>query len=188
MWEALRDAMVGAHEAVLREGAVPPPTLYALRDWQLLGYVSLRPVHRGRDAVDAVAELGQFAAGGEADEVVIAWESQDLATATELPSDFTGPCLSIAHARNDRCRLHRLPYRERALGRVKGSGLTAVKPQWLPAPPHEDRPLLPPPIQLAIDMSFAPWDPPGSNPGLETAGLYLEQLGYRVRYALPRDS
>lgn len=187
-WEALRGAIVETHTEMLREGIVTPPTLYALRNWQLLGYVSLRQVRRGRDAIDAVAELGQFAAGGEADEVVLVWESQDLAVATELPPDHPEPCLTIAHARDDRCRLHRLPYRERPIGTAAGTGLAAAAPQWLNAPAHEDGALLPPPIQLAIDMSFAPWDPPGSNPGLEAAGLYLEQLGYRVRYARPRDS
>lgn len=183
-WEALRDGLVAGHEAMMRLGMVTKPLLHALRGGQLLGYVMVRDFYPGKDALDAVTGLGYFASGGEADEVVMAWEAQDLAVATELPPDHPETCLSVVYARSGRHRLVHMPYQADLLGIAPETGLLGAEPRWLAESVSEDVLLLPPPVRGALDLAFLPWEA-GENPGLGTAGLYLEQAGYSVRYADP---
>ena len=182
-WEALCGGLVAGHEAMMRLGMVTKPLLHAVRGGQLLGYVMVRDFSPGRDGLDAVVDLGHFASGGQADEVVMAWEAQDLAVATELPADHPDTCLSVVYARAGRHRLVHMPYQVRQLGIALETGLVGAVPQWLDESLGQEE-LLPPPVRGALDLAFLPWDD-GQSPGLDAAGLYLERAGYTVRYAEP---
>jgi hypothetical protein len=187
-YAAAREATVAAHEYLMARGMVTAPILNAFRGGRMLGYIQLRPVKVGKDAAEAVEELGLFAAGGEADEVVLAWESQDLAAATGQEPDYDGPCLSLVHAARGRGhRLHRLPYREQYTGtRSPETGLHASAPDWLVAPSPEDDAALPEPVDAAVAMAWASWDP-HPNPGLDVVGRVLAGREFMVRVAAYRS-
>ncbi len=184
-YAAVRGAMAEAHEAVMALGAVGPPVLWAARSGRLVGYVSLRPVHVGEDAFQGVSELGMLAAGAEADEVMMAWESQDLAVATGAEPDFDGTCLCVLWADATGYKLQRLPYRELDIGPAE-NGLRACRPDWLVEPAPEVAGPLPLAISSALHMCFAGWGE-HANPGIEGVRGYLESCGYSVRLLAYRE-
>ncbi|MDF5751020.1 hypothetical protein [Spongiactinospora sp. TRM90649] len=81
-WRALVDVSLEIHADLMREvGMVLWPTLFALRGGCLVGYVHLRPITVGQDAAAAIAEMSYLAAPAHADEIMAAWETQDVAAA-----------------------------------------------------------------------------------------------------------
>ncbi|GAA3906407.1 hypothetical protein GCM10023084_68360 [Streptomyces lacrimifluminis] len=174
-WDALAASMRNAYTAGLGEGAVPRPVIMPLVRGELVGLIWLRPVETGKDALTGIAQLSNIAAAAGADEVVLAWETQDVAAACELPVTEPAPCLNLVHATKDGHTLHRFPYAERA-----PEGRATIEPQWLPVPePQPDGELLPP-VRAAVDYSFVPLDIDHPSPFGVTVVL-MEEDGYHVR-------
>lgn len=178
--KAVREASVAAHEYLLQQGMASVPVLNCYRKGQAIGYVRLRPVEKGPDAMAAIEELGVLAAGAEADEVVVVWESQALAAATEQSADYAGTCLCLAHATRDGDTLvYRLPYRAHTAEEGTDFFRPFVQPEWLVEPEPELDPALPQPIDDAVHMSFAPWEG-HPNPGLAAVCAHLERQYFLV--------
>jgi predicted N-acetyltransferase YhbS len=69
--EGITEACKSAHKEIMAaEGLVLTPRLFVFRDGHHVGYVALRPVHVGKDAVDGIAQMSFLAAAAEADEVI----------------------------------------------------------------------------------------------------------------------
>lgn len=178
-WDALAVSMKNAYTAGLGEGAVPRPVIMPLVRGELVGLIWLRPVDTGRDALTGIAQLSNIAAGAGADEVVLAWETQDVAAVCELPVTDAAPCLNMVHATKDGHTLHRFPYTERALAHSP-EGPATVEPQWLPAAEPQPGGELVPPVRAAVDYSFVPLDIDHPSPFGVTVVL-MEEDGYSVR-------
>jgi hypothetical protein len=61
---------------------------------ELVGLIWVRLLKVGEDALTGIAELANIAAAAGADEVVLAWETHDVATACRLPVVGAAPCLT----------------------------------------------------------------------------------------------
>ena len=179
MWNGLTGALVQAHSAMLAEGFVSPPNLMPLVSGRLIGQAQVRPMRRGKDAYVAISELGNLAAGAEADEVLITWESQDLASACEHQPDFPGPCLTILWATRARRAAYRFPYQETSRKRGRKQ-LPAVAPRWLPNPPPDPMPIPPPAIAAALELCWTPLEIGPPHDKLEVTVAYLRSEGYIV--------
>ncbi|MGC5543662.1 hypothetical protein ACPYPE_23615 [Streptomyces griseus] len=57
-----------------------------------------RPLKVGRHALPGITELANIAAAAGSDEVVLAWETHDVATACQLPIFGPAPCLNAANS------------------------------------------------------------------------------------------
>lgn len=179
MWNALADSMRSAYAAGLAEGAVPRPVIMPLVRGQLVGLVWVRPTEAGGDALTGIAQLSNIAAAAGADEVVLAWETHEVATACELPVTGPAPCLNMVHATRDGHVLHQFPYEQQASA-TGPEGSAPVVPDWRPAPAPQPGGTLPPPVQAAVDYSFIPMDMDHPNPFGVTVVL-MEEDGYKVR-------
>lgn len=178
-WDVLATSMKNAYTAGLGEGAVPRPVIMPLVRGELVGLIWLRPVETGKDALTGIAQLSNIAAAAGADEVVLAWETHDVATACELPVTGPAPCLNLVHATKDGHTLHQFPYTQQSLARSP-EGLATVEPQWLPAPRPQPGGELVPPVQAAIDYSFMPLELDHPSPFGVTV-ILMEEDGYSVR-------
>jgi len=118
-------------------------------------FVWVRPLKVGQGALTGIAELANIAAAAGADEVVLVWETHDVATACELPIVGLTPCLNIVLASREGHILHQSPYSEQFLSRSP-EGWAPVAPGWRPAPAPQPGGELVPPIQAAVDVSFTP--------------------------------
>jgi hypothetical protein len=182
MWSGLTKALVGAHVAMLAEGFIGSPMLMPLVAGRLVGKVSVRPMIRGMDAYVAISELGNLAAGANAEEVVLSWESQDFASACEHEADFPGPCVTILWATQQRRAAYRFPYAEVTTKRGRKQ-LPAITPQWLPHPPADPMPAPPPAIAAALELSWQPLEIEAPYDTLDTSVAYLRSQGYSVSTA-----
>jgi hypothetical protein len=170
-FDALTESMKSAYVAGLSEGAVPRPVIMPLVRGELVGLIWLRPVEPGRDALTAIASLSNIAAAAGADEVVLAWETSDVAGVCELPVDGPSPCLNMVHATQDGHTLHQFPYTEEP-----GS----AGPHWRPAPAPQPGGKLVPPVQAAVDYAFTPLELDHPSPFGVTVVL-MEEDGYNLR-------
>ena len=170
-FDALTESMKSAYVAGLSEGAVPRPVIMPLVRGELVGLIWLRPVEPGRDALTAIASLSNIAAAAGADEVVLAWETQDVATVCELPVDGPSPCLNMVHATKDGHTLHQFPYTEDP---------ASAGPHWQSAPAPQPDGKLVPPVQAAVDYAFTPLDLDHPSPFGVTVVL-MEEDGYNLR-------
>jgi len=178
-WDALAASMKNAYTAGLGDGAVPRPVIMPLVRGELVGLIRLRPVETGKDALTGIAQLSNIAAAAGADEVVLAWETQDVATACELPVTGPAPCLNMVHATKDGHTLHRFPYTEQSLAR-SAEGPASVEPRWLQALEPEQGGELVPPVRAAVEYSFIPLELDHPSPFGVTVVL-MEEDGYSVR-------
>jgi hypothetical protein len=178
-WDALAVSMKSADTAGLGEGAVPHPVIRPLVRGELVGLIWLRPVDTGKDALTGIAQLSNIAAAAGADEVVLAWETRDVAAVCELPVVGPAPCLNMVHATKDGHTLHRFPYTERALDHSP-EGAATVEPQWLTAAEPQPGGELIPPVRAAVDYSFVPLEIDHPSPFGVTVVL-MEEDGYSVR-------
>ncbi|MGW3647175.1 hypothetical protein [Streptomyces sp. NPDC000878] len=178
-WDTLAASMRNAYTAGLAEGAVPRPVIMPLVRGELVGLIWLRPVEPGKDALTGIAQLSNIAAAAGADEVVLAWETQDVAALCESPVTGPAPCLNLVHATKDGHTLHRFPYAEQALAHSPEDP-AAVEPQWLLAPAPEPDGELIPPVRAAVDYSFVPLEIDHPSPFGVTVVL-MEEDGYNVR-------
>ena len=170
-FDALTESMKSAYVAGLSEGAVPRPVIMPLVRGELVGLIWLRPVKSGEDALTAIASLSNIAAAANADEIVLAWETQDVATTCELPAGDPSPCLNMVHATKDGHTLHQFPYTEDP---------ASAEPRWQPSPaPQPDGKLLPP-VQAAVDYAFTPLELDHPSPFGVTVVL-MEEDGYSLR-------
>ncbi|AZP22777.1 hypothetical protein EJC51_46095 [Streptomyces aquilus] len=178
VWDALVSVAKKAYTAGLGEGAVPRPLIMPLVRGELIGMIWVRPLKVGQDALTGIAELSNIAAAARADEVVLAWETHDVATACELPIVGPAPCLNMVLATQDGHVLHQFPYTEQLLSR-SSDGWASVAPDWMPAPAPQPGGELVPPIQAAVNYSFTPIDIDHPDPFGVTVVL-MEEDGYRV--------
>ncbi|MFE2492202.1 hypothetical protein ACFXGR_55510 [Streptomyces mirabilis] len=111
----------------------------------------------GQDALAGIAELANIAAAAGADEVVLAWETHDVATACELPIVGPAPCLNMVLASRDRHVLHQFPYTEQLLSRSP-EGWASVAPGWRPPAANRCHPSRPRQPDRRSPIS---WDAPG---------------------------
>ncbi|MFE9598290.1 hypothetical protein [Streptomyces hokutonensis] len=170
-FDALTESMKSAYVAGLSEGAVPRPVIMPLVRGELVGLIWLRPVKPGRDALTAIASLSNIAAAAGADEIVLAWETHDVATVCELPVDGPSPCLNMVHATKDGHTLHQFPYTVDP---------ASAAPDWQPAPAAQPAGKLVPPVQAAVDYAFTPLDLDHPSPFGVTVVL-MEEDGYNLR-------
>ncbi|WP_406440331.1 hypothetical protein OHB14_15945 [Streptomyces sp. NBC_01613] len=179
IWDALVDSMKSAYTAGLEQGAVPRPVIMPLVRGELVGLTWVRPIKTGEDALTGIAQLSNIAAAAGADEVVLAWETHDVATACELPLVGPAPCLNMVHATREGHVLHQFPYDEEVLARSPEGG-SFVAPDWQPGPAPQPGGELALPIQAAVNYSFIPMDMDHPNPFGVTVVL-MEEDGYKVR-------
>ncbi|WP_234392309.1 hypothetical protein [Streptomyces sp. WM6378] len=133
----------------------------------------------GEDALNGIAELSNVAAAASADEVVLAREAHDMATACELPVVGPAPCLNMVRATTAGHELHRFPYDEELLARSP-EGWASVAPDWKLDPPPQPGGELVPPIQVAVNSAFTPLELNHLEPFGVTVVL-MEEQGYSVR-------
>lgn len=179
MWDALVDVMKNAYRSGLGTGSVPRPVIMPLVRGELVGLIWVRPIKVGEDALTGIAELANIAAAAGADEVVLAWETYDVATACNLPVVGPAPCLNMVAATRHGHVLHQFPYTEQLLAH-RPEGWASVAPDWRPAPAPQPGGELVPPIQAAVDLSFTPIELDHPDPFGVTVVL-MEEDGYRVR-------
>jgi hypothetical protein len=179
LWDALVGSIKKAYTASLAQGAVPRPVIMPLVDGQLVGLIWVRPIKIGEDALTGITELANIAAAAKADEVVLAWETHDVATACDLPIVGPAPCLNMVRATQDGHVLHQFPYDEHLLAR-SSEDWASVEPRWRqPLAPQPDGELVPP-IRAAINFSFTPLNLNHPDP-LGATAAYMESQGYSVR-------
>ncbi|WP_223734760.1 hypothetical protein [Streptomyces purpurogeneiscleroticus] len=179
MWEALVGVVKSAYTAGLSEGAVPRPLIIPLLHGELVGMVWVRPLKVGEDALTGIAELANIAAAAGADEVVLAWETHDVATACQLPVVGPAPCLNMVLATCDGHVLHQFPYSEQPLSHSP-EGWASVAPDWMPARAPRPSGELVPPIQAAVNFACTPMELDHPAPFGVTVVL-MEEDGYSVR-------
>ncbi|WP_329244188.1 hypothetical protein OG223_07585 [Streptomyces sp. NBC_01478] len=170
-FDALTESMKSAYVAGLSEGAVPRPVIMPLVRGELVGLIWLRPVTSGEDALTAIASLSNIAAAANADEIVLAWETQDVATTCELPVDGPSLCLNMVHATKDGHTLHQFPYSEDP---------ASAASRWEPAPAPQPDGKLVPPVQAAVDYAFTPLELDHPSPFGVTV-ILMEEDGYNLR-------
>ncbi|MFJ9543912.1 hypothetical protein ACIRPX_42825 [Streptomyces sp. NPDC101225] len=178
LWDALVGVVKEAYTAGLGEGTVPRPLIMPLVRGELVGMIWVRPLKAGEDALVGIAQLANIAAAARADEVVLAWETHDVATACELPIVGPAPCLNMVLAAPGEHVLHQFPYTEQVLSRSSG-GWGSVAPDWRPAPAPQPGGELVPPIQAAVNYAFTPLELNHPDPFGVTVVL-MEEDGYRV--------
>ncbi|WP_405933451.1 hypothetical protein [Streptomyces sp. NBC_00827] len=179
VWDALVVSMKNAYAAGLGEGTVPRPVIMPLVRGELVGLIWVRPIKAGEDALTGIAQLSNIAAAAGADEVVLAWETRDVATVCELPVVGPAPCLNMVHATTDGHILHQFPYTEQSAAHP-ADGSASVEPQWLPALEPQPGGELVPPVRAAVDYSFTPLELDHPSPFGVTVVL-MEEDGFSVR-------
>ncbi|MGW8396157.1 hypothetical protein ACWGLP_05615 [Streptomyces lydicus] len=128
MWDALVDVVKNAYTAGRGEGTVPRPVIMPLVRGELVGLIWARPLKAGEDALAGIAELANIAAAAGADEVLLAWETHDVATACQLPIVGPAPCLNMVLATPGGHVLHQFPYTEQLLARSpEGLGISRAR-------------------------------------------------------------
>jgi hypothetical protein len=93
--------MKEAYAASLGTGTVPRPVIMPLVRGEPIGLIWVRPLKVGQAALARIAELANIATAAGADQVVLAWETHDVATACELPIVRPAPCLNMVLAMRD---------------------------------------------------------------------------------------
>ncbi|MEV8057153.1 hypothetical protein AB0P37_11640 [Streptomyces antimycoticus] len=179
MWDVLVGMMKNAYTAGLGEGIVPRPVIMPLVRGELVGLIWVRPLKVGQDALTGIAELANIAAAAGADEVLLAWETHDVATACQLPIVGPAPCLNMVLATPGGHVLHQFPYREQLISR-SSEGWASAAPDWRPALAPQPGGELVPPIQAAVSIAFTPIELNHPDPFGATVVL-MEEDGYRVR-------
>lgn len=179
VWDALVVSMKNAYAAGLGEGTVPRPVIMPLVRGELVGLIWVRPIKAGEDALTGIAQLSNIAAAAGADEVVLAWETRDVATVCELPVVGPAPCLNMVHATTDGHILHQFPYTEQPAAHP-ADGSASIEPQWLPALEPQPGGELVAPVRAAVDYSFTPLELDHPSPFGVTV-ILMEEDGFSVR-------
>jgi hypothetical protein len=178
-WDALVSATKRAHTEMMADGLVMIPGLFVLAERRLVGHVRLRPVQRGADAANAIAQMSTLASAATATEVVAVWETQDIAVACALRPLYPDPALNLAWATRGRHVVYRFPYQEKQLPGRTEHGAYRVAPKWLPAPPSAPDAPLEPAIEGLLEYCWESF--PSDDPDLLThAANYLREQGYET--------
>ncbi|MFE0632754.1 hypothetical protein ACFW3D_38100 [Streptomyces sp. NPDC058864] len=117
MWDVFVSTMRETYTVSLRKGVAPRPVIMPVVRGELVGLVWVRPLTVGQDALTGIAELANIAAAAGADEVVLTWETHDVATACQLPVVSPAPCMNMAAANREGHMLHQFPYTEELIAR-----------------------------------------------------------------------
>jgi hypothetical protein len=160
------------------QGLVLHPQLFAFTCGVVLGSVQLRAVLRGDDAIEGIAHMSHLPAAGAADEIVVGWDSFDLAVACDIPPTTLRPQLNVLLARPGLHTVLQLPYEVDFLVGETSDGRRRGRPLWL-GNSLAQNPALPAPIDALVHHSFRPLS--GSPPvSLDHAARYLRAFGYTV--------
>ncbi|GHC87105.1 hypothetical protein GCM10007079_30900 [Nocardiopsis terrae] len=124
-------------------------------------------------------ELSFLPAAGEADEILVVWESQDIAVACELPPQYSSSCLNLLWVNPDERLLLRMPYQEYLLPGSTEHGTVRVGVDWAQREADLGAPELEPAIASLVRFSWDPLDLPPAS-ALQTTQTYMESLGYVV--------
>lgn len=179
-WNAMVEVARSGQEVMMAEGMVPPPVLWPFRGGKMIGSVTLRPVHVGEDAMTGVAEMSALAAAAGADEIIVMWETSDLAAACgHSVAPRSVPSLMILWASAAQRVLYEFPYQEREVPGRTAHGLIRGAPDWSAPLPGSAADVLEPAIAALADFCFQPLTETGVN--AESAAAYLESQGYAVR-------
>ncbi len=190
IWDGLVGSMRESWVAAMAAGGVPPPMLMVVDGAGLVGYVQLRPVHVGSDALTAIAEMSALAAAARATDVAVFYETQDIAIACDLVPLHSGTAMVAVEASPDGRVVHRFPYREKVLPGQAPDGMIATSPEWLAAPGPEPGGALEPAIECLLEFCWQPMELPDVNsPRMRTdvADAWLQHEGYRVRLVKRED-
>ena len=179
IWDALVETTKNSYATGLSEGSVPRPAIMPLVRGEVVGLIRVGATSSGQDPLTGIAQLSNIAAAAGADEVVLAWETHEVATACQLPVSGPTPCLNMVHATKEGHVLHQLPYTEEPLPHSPGGQAPTAAPQWLPTPDPEPGGELVPPIQAAVNYSFIPLDIDHPSPFGVTVVL-MEEDGYTI--------
>ncbi|MCE7010020.1 hypothetical protein LWC34_45520 [Kibdelosporangium philippinense] len=179
LWDGIVQSIKTGHVEMMKHGLVMKPQLFAFAGGRLHGFVQLWPVSRGMDAAKGIAEMSGLASAAGADEVVVAWETQDIAIACDLPPLRPKPAVNILWAARGRHLLYRFPYQEQQMQGRTEHGLIPVAARWLAPEPAVRGAELEPAIAALLEFSFQPFD--YDDPDiLSHAAVYLESQGYAV--------
>ncbi|MFJ5926434.1 hypothetical protein ACIQF6_27915 [Kitasatospora sp. NPDC092948] len=183
VFNGLVEVSKNSHAAMCEQGFTTVPHLYVVDGSRLVARVQVRPMHVGEDALTALGEMSTLVAAAEADELLLVWETHDIATACDLAPFGVWPCLNILTATATGHVLHRFPYTEARAG-VLPDGRASVKPLWrTPLAPVPGAELFPP-VRGVVDYAFVPFE--GAAAGrMRAAGAYLESEGYTVNFFEP---
>ena len=184
IFEAIVDSILAANAKLMTTtGAVGPPQLIGARDGRILGMVSLRPVHRGDDAINGIIEMSTFAAAGHATDVVLSWEELDLAVACGAESHTDALSIDVCWARPHGHVLARFPFQAEIVSNPTPSGVPLIRPVWLTPQVGLRGAVLPWVVSQTLDFCWKPFDHPGADH--RTATAYLSSAGYNVSLTDP---
>ncbi|MET8133054.1 hypothetical protein [Streptomyces sp. NPDC005251] len=180
-WDTLVSSMKSTYANGVGEGAAPRPVIMPLVRGELVGLIWVRPTKPGADALTGIAALSNIAAAACADEIVLAWETSEVATTCELPVVGPAPCLNMVQATPDGHVLHQFPYTEAfPSAGAEDPDRSTTTLDWTPAPAPQPDGELPPPVRAAVDYAFTPMELDHPNPFGVTVVL-MEEDGYTVR-------
>jgi hypothetical protein len=180
VWSALIASVKHAYNVALPDGGcIPPPALVPFSAGKMIGIVWLREVHQGQDALTGIREMSTLAATARADEVVMFWETEDIAVACRLPPLHQGNALNAVCATRAGHVVHRYPFTWHTVPGHSATGLPRCKIHWLP----EETPLiegkLEPAIQAVLTFSWQPF-PSNDAAALYATAEWLRAHGHRV--------
>ncbi|MBA0052334.1 hypothetical protein E0L36_15890 [Streptomyces sp. AJS327] len=190
-WNALVNTMLEAHEAAMHEGGVLRPVLMPLLRGQLAALVWVRPVEPGPDAAEGVVELARLAAAASADEVILAWESDDLGrTLGEPLGPHEGlpqgppPSLNFVRADSEGYELHQFPYTPHEL-EPHEDGRPCREAEWHEAVPARPGAALPAPVVRTLERIWAERLPAPDDGVLTETAHEMAAEGFTVRLTDP---
>jgi hypothetical protein len=171
----VRGAVSATDQQLRATGSVLPPTVHILAEdmaQPYVGYLTCRPFHRGRDAEDALADMGALPAAMEATGLVIAWEHQDLMAALDRPGDHPNAVVLVDAGLGGEHTLIWNPFtvdfNRRGVARTV---------EWGEPASHPDASL-----PEALIMLLTVWRK-AAPPDLAATVQQLESAGYRMRWA-----
>ncbi|MEV5484212.1 MULTISPECIES: hypothetical protein [Streptomyces] len=171
------DTILKVSESMLRDhGLCLRPQVHILAedmDQPYVGFVTCRLFYRGRDAADALANLGLLPSVLMATRLVVAWEDCDLRTALELPEEHFATGIVILDAGFDGHTLHWHPFDVEVDG-TSPHGIPTVIPHWRTSARYANVPLLAP-----IEALLETWREFRDEDLQETA-IALQQAGYEL--------
>lgn len=185
-WSALVNTMFEAHEAAMHEGGELRPVLMPLVREQLTALVWVRPVDPGQDAALGIAELGRLAAASSAEEVILAWETEDMAATCELAPSGPAPCLNFVRADRESHELHRFPYVAHDL-EPHEDGRRCQEAEWDEPPEPLPDGELPAPIQAALKECWSGQRGEYDDERLTAEAHTMAAEGFTVRLTDPAE-
>lgn len=155
-WQDIVVGTVVSHAGLLRtHGSVLRPEVHAVTAGKRMGCIQLRRVFRRDDVRSVIARMAEFPNAASADEVVVTWETQDIAATCGLPARHEGAGLNVLWATPTERILYSHTYREQEVG-VTPTGRKRVEPYWTSSGTILPTTDLEPVIGSLLDFCFQP--------------------------------